>query len=71
MTKEIVTIEGEEVVVRKDTATAFRGIRWMVLSLAAFILIMLILIFAGLIDLNTEPTPTSVPAENAPERGIP
>ncbi|MBX3243605.1 MAG: hypothetical protein KF685_03945 [Acidobacteria bacterium] len=71
MAKEVITVEGEDVIVRSDTAKAFRAVRWMVLSLAAFILIMLVLIFAGLIDLNTENTPSTVPAENAPERSVP
>ncbi len=45
MAKDVITVNDREVVVREDTAKAFRGVRWMVASLAAFVLI---LILAGL-----------------------
>ena len=70
MAKEVITVEGEDVIVRSDTAKAFRAVRWMVLSLAAHIN-NVGTYFAGLIDLNTENTPSTVPAENAPERSVP
>lgn len=39
MSKDVIQIHGEDVVVREDTAKAFRGVHWALISLAAFILI--------------------------------
>lgn len=39
MSKEVIHIHGEDVVVREDTAKAFRGVNWAIISIAAFILI--------------------------------
>lgn len=64
MSKQVVTIDGQETVVREDTAKAFRGVHWALLSLAAFILIAAMLFFGGFIkmasdgEINNQP-PTS------------
>lgn len=70
MSKQVISVEGEEVLVREDTAKAFRGVYWALLSIAAFILIAAALFFSGLITLGIapEPTPTPIPAE---ERAVP
>ena len=47
MSKQVITIDGEETAVREDTAKAFRGVHWALLSLAAFILIAALLFFGG------------------------
>ena len=47
MSKQVITVDGEETVVREDTAKAFRGVHWALLSLAAFILITALLFFGG------------------------
>lgn len=52
--KQTITIEGEERLVREDTAKAFRGVHWALLSVAAFILIVLALFFAGVIKMGTD-----------------
>lgn len=47
MSKETIVVHGEKRVVREDTAKAFRGIHWALWSLAAFIIIMLGILFSG------------------------
>lgn len=47
MSKQVITSGGEEHLVREDTAKSFRGVYWALLSLAAFIIIALILFFGG------------------------
>ena len=39
MSKDVITVHGEDVVVREDTAKAYRGGDWAMISLAAFIVI--------------------------------
>lgn len=46
MAKDVIAVEDKEVVVREDTAKAFRGVRWMVASLAAFIIILILVALA-------------------------
>lgn len=47
MSKQVITVDGQETMVREDTAKAFRGVHWALLSLAAFILIAALLFFGG------------------------
>lgn len=42
MSKDVIDVNGEERVVREDTAKAYRGVNWMILSLVGFILIVVI-----------------------------
>ena len=39
MSKDVIHVDGEDVVVREDTAKAFRGVNWALVSIAAFIII--------------------------------
>jgi len=54
MSKQVITVDGEEKVVREDTAKAYRGVYWALISLAAFIIIAAILLFGGFIKLGTD-----------------
>ncbi len=54
MSKQVITIDGQDTVVRKDTAKAFRGVHWALLSLAAFILIAALLFFGGFLKLVSD-----------------
>ncbi|HEY2848092.1 MAG TPA: hypothetical protein VGI80_09760 [Pyrinomonadaceae bacterium] len=49
MANEVVEVHGKEVVVREDTAKAYRGIRWAIISIIVFAAIVAILFFAGLL----------------------
>lgn len=61
--KQTITVDGEERVVREDTAKAFRGVHWALLSIGAFILIVLALFFAGVIKMGTEGGTDRSPAQ--------
>lgn len=39
MSKDVISRGGEDVVVREDTAKAFRGVHWALISVGAFVLI--------------------------------
>ena len=43
MSKDVINVDGQEVVVREDTAKAYRGVNWALLSIAAFVLITAVL----------------------------
>ena len=61
MSKQVITVDGEERLVREDTAKAYRGVYWALLSMLAFIIIAAILFFGGFLS-----TVTNVPSQNAP-----
>ena len=54
MSKQVITVDGEDTVVREDSAKAFRGVHWALLSLAAFILIAALLFFGGFLRTATD-----------------
>ena len=49
MSKEVIKVHGEEKVVREDTAKAYRGTNWALLSIGAFILIAAFLFFSSVL----------------------
>ena len=49
MAKDVIPVDGEDTVVREDTARSYRGTMWALLSVLAFIIIASILFFSGLI----------------------
>ena len=49
MAKDVITVDGEERVVREDTARSYRGTIWALLSVLAFIIIAAILFLSGVI----------------------
>lgn len=64
MSKQVITVHGEDLVVREDTAKSFRGVYWALISLLAFIVIAAILFLGGFLKLassgNLGGTPASV-----------
>lgn len=54
MAKQVITIDGQDTVVREDTAKAFRGVHWALLSLAAIILITALLFVGGFLKLASD-----------------
>ena len=50
MSKQAITVNGEETMVREDTAKSHRGVIWALLSVGAFILIAAILFFSGFLS---------------------
>lgn len=61
--KQTISVDGEDRVVRQDTARAFRGVHWALLSVGAFILIVLALFFAGVITMGTRGGVEKSPAQ--------
>ena len=49
MAKDVISVDGEDRVVREDTAKSYRGVVWALLSVAAFLIIMTILFLGGFI----------------------
>ena len=54
MSKQVISVHGEDKVVREDTAKAFRGTYWALISVGAFVLIVAILFFGGFLKLASE-----------------
>lgn len=54
MSKQVIKVDGQETMVREDTARAFRGTHWALLSLAAIILISALLFFGGFLKLASD-----------------
>lgn len=51
--KQTISVEGEDRVVREDTAKAFRGVHWALFSVGAFVLIILALLLTGVISMGS------------------
>jgi hypothetical protein len=49
MSKDVITVGGEQRVVREDTAKSYRGVIWALISVLAFIVIAAILFVSGFI----------------------
>jgi hypothetical protein len=47
MAKDVISVNGEDTVVREDTAKSYRGVTWAFVSIAAFIIILAILFLGG------------------------
>ncbi|HEY8561006.1 MAG TPA: hypothetical protein VIL74_11595 [Pyrinomonadaceae bacterium] len=47
MAKDVITVGGEDRVVREDTAKSYRGVMWALLSVLAFVIITAIVFFGG------------------------
>ena len=63
MAKDVIKVDGEDKVVREDTAKSYRGVIWALLSVAAFVIIAVILLFGGFLKTATDGTPAQSPAQ--------
>lgn len=54
MPKQVITVDGEDTAVREDSAKAFRGVHWALISIAAFVLIAALLFFGGVLKLASD-----------------
>jgi len=59
MSKQVITVDGKETLVREDTARSYRGVYWALLSILAFIVIAAILFFGGFLKTATNNGPKS------------
>lgn len=63
MAKDVIKVDGEETVVREDTAKSYRGVIWALLSVAAFVIIAAILLLGGFLKTATDNSPAQSPAQ--------
>ena len=71
MSKDVINIRGEDVVVRDDTAKAYRGVNWAWASIAGFVLITFILLFIFFFSSATHTPAPSQPAQSDAQRAEP
>ncbi|MEO5859217.1 MAG: hypothetical protein ABIR33_09740 [Pyrinomonadaceae bacterium] len=67
--KQTISVEGEDKIVREDTAKAFRGVHWALFSVGAFVLIVLVLFLAGVITMSSNGGVDRTPAQIEQEAG--
>ncbi|MBS1795376.1 MAG: hypothetical protein JSS81_16080 [Acidobacteria bacterium] len=70
MAKDVITVNGEERIVREDTAKSYRGVIWALISVFAFIVITAILFMSGVFT-NLGSGDTKTPAEVEQQRQAP
>lgn len=68
MSKQVISVGGEDRVVREDTAKAFRGVHWALLSVLAFLVITLVLFLGGFLSMSGETGTGQTPA--GVDRGV-
>lgn len=69
MSKDVINIRGKDVVVREDTAKAFRGVNWAIASIAVFIVLTAVLAIIFFVDAGSDgsiQTPATI--ENSERR---
>jgi len=54
MAKQVISVDGEDTAVREDTAKAFRGAHWALISIGAFVLIAALMFFGGFLKLAAD-----------------
>jgi hypothetical protein len=50
MAKQVITVGGEDRLVREDTAKSYRGVYWALISILAFAAIAAIVFFSGILS---------------------
>ena len=45
MAKDVISVDGEDVEVREDTAKAYRGVNWAIASIVGFVIITAVVFF--------------------------
>lgn len=67
MTKDVINVGGENVVVREDTAKSYRGVMWALLSVGIIVAIVVVLFLGGFLktasDGNLEKSPAQIESQ--------
>jgi len=63
MAKDVINVDGEDVVVREDTAKSYRGTIWALLSVGAFVAIAAFIFFWFFLRSATDDKPIQTPAQ--------
>jgi len=66
MAKDVIQVNGEDRVVREDTAKAYRGVNWAWLSIGGFVLIMALVVAFFLL---IRPAVRNNPTSDSPRQG--
>ena len=61
MSKDVIHVGGEDVVVREDTAKSYRGVIWALGSIGIFLVVTAIILFFVLFRAATDDTPATSP----------
>lgn len=68
MSKEVIEVGGEKKVVREDTAKAYRGTIWALISVGAFLIIAAILFFGFFFNSAINDKPNENPSQIEQQR---
>lgn len=63
MAEEVITVDGEDKLVREDEAKSYRGVRWAMISIFGFIMItavLFVVFFAGAEPDGEMPNPSQI-----------
>ncbi len=63
MPKQVISVDGEDTVVREDTAKSFRGVHWALFSPAAFIIILAVIFLGGFLKVASDGNLDRSPAD--------
>ena len=63
MAKDVIRVDGEDKVVREDTAKSYRGVIWALISVGVFIIVAAILLLGGFLKSATDGVPQKSPSE--------
>jgi len=69
MSKQVISVGGEDQLVREDTAKSFRGVRWALISLGAIAIITAVLFLGGFLKLASDGNTGTNPAHVEREAG--
>lgn len=68
MSKDVIHVHGQDVVVREDTAKAFRGVHWALWSIGGFVLITALVTIIFFLDASSDgsiQSPSTIENTNA------
>jgi len=68
MSYEVINVEGEDKIVREDTAKSYRGVIWALGSIGIFIAVTAIIFFAFFAKTATDGTTPNTPANIEKQR---
>jgi uncharacterized integral membrane protein len=68
MAKDTIKVDGEDVVVREDTAKSYRGVMWALLSVGIIVAIIVVLFIGGFIKTASDGNLDKSPAEIESQR---
>ncbi len=68
MAKDTIKVDGEDVVVREDTAKSYRGVMWALLSVGIIVAIIVVMFIGGFLKTASDGNLDKSPAEIESQR---